>query len=211
MKLEFRRIAMILSLVILFSTIICIAEKNYSGVINGHEWVDLGLPSGVKWATCNVGASSPEETGDYFAWGEIKSKSEYTEANSKTFGVEMGDIKEDKSFDVAKAKWGGSWRMPTDMEIFELRKKCIYEWTTQNGCFGMKFTSKTNGKSIFLPAAGYYEGKSIIDAGSVGAYWTSKPFEMNFTTSYYLLFNSEKCSNKRFNRYCGLCIRPVSY
>ena len=113
MKLEFRRIAMILSLVILFSTIICIAEKNYSGVINGHEWVDLGLPSGVKWATCNVGASSPEETGDYFAWGEIKSKSEYTEANSKTFGVEIGDIKEDKSFDVAKAKWGGSWRMPT--------------------------------------------------------------------------------------------------
>ena len=87
---------------------------------NGHEWVDLGLS--VKWATCNVGASRPEQYGNYYAWGETTTKSEYTRDNSKTMYKNLGDISGNAQYDAARANWGGSWRMPRKAEFDELRK-----------------------------------------------------------------------------------------
>ena len=95
--------------------------------LNGHEWVDLGLS--VRWATCNVGASVPLEYGDYYAWGEIETKMEYTEENSVTSGVELDDISGNPQYDVATANWGEGWRMPTEQELDELTDKCrLGDW-----------------------------------------------------------------------------------
>ena len=102
-----------------------------ANVHEGHEWVDLGLS--VKWATCNVGATNPEEYGDYFAWGETRTKSEYTDSNCTSYGKSWGDIGGDSSRDAATASWGGSWRMPTPAEFQELKDNCDWTWTTQNG------------------------------------------------------------------------------
>lgn len=97
------------------------------GCINGHNYVDMGLPSGLKWATCNVGASRPEDYGDYYAWGEIQTKSEYTVENSLTFGRNIGNISGNSRYDVACAQWGSSWRLPTFTEIEELQNLCKWE------------------------------------------------------------------------------------
>ena len=118
---------------------------------DGHEYVDLGLS--VKWATCNVGASKPEEYGDYFAWGETSTKEEYTEENSLTYGKKMSDIAGNAQYDAARANWGGSWRMPTEYEWQELIDKCKWEWGKVTGVKVNKVTGP-NGNSIFLPAAG---------------------------------------------------------
>lgn len=92
--------------------------------INGHEYVDLGLPSGLKWATCNVGANKPEDYGNYYAWGETGTKSSYGASNSKTYGKQMNDIKGNSQYDAARSNWGGSWRLPTEKELEELVNKC---------------------------------------------------------------------------------------
>ena len=123
---------------------------------NGHVWVDLGLS--VKWATCNVGANSPEDYGDYFAWGEITPKTIYTTSN---YSYSDNPTILPLSNDAAHANWGGSWRMPTDAEMTELRSNCTWTWTSQNGVNGRKITSKSNGNSIFLPAAGSRGGSSL--------------------------------------------------
>ena len=140
------------------------------GKHKGHGYVDLGLS--VKWATCNVGATSPEEYGDYFAWGETSPKAEYTEGNSLTYGKDMSDIS--GIYDAATANWGGTWRMPTFDELNELRKRCTWTWTTQNGVNGYKVIGPS-GASIFLPAAGGRSRSSLYDAGSCGFYWSSTP------------------------------------
>ena len=98
--------------------------NNGNGQHNGHEYVDIGLPSGLKWATCNVGASSPEDYGDYFAWGETSPKAEYTWENSVTYGEQMSDISGNAQYDAATANWGGSWRMPTKEQMEELVEHC---------------------------------------------------------------------------------------
>ncbi len=130
-----------------------------SGYISGHGYVDLGLPSGVKWATCNVGASSPSDYGNYYAWGEIRPKAEYTEENWVFYGRREEDIPNiggNPQYDAARANWGGTWRLPTWAECEELVSECT--WTAaslgeHNGC---KITGK-NGNSIFLPASGSIE------------------------------------------------------
>lgn len=137
---------------------------------NGHEYVDLGLS--VKWATCNVGANSPEEYGDYFAWGEIVTKDTYTMENCTTNGKTMGYIGGDAEYDVAASNWGGDWRIPTYDELDELRMQCTWVLTTQNGVDGYNVEGP-NGNSIFLPAAGYREASSLYGTGSIGHYWTS--------------------------------------
>ncbi len=114
------------------------------------------MPSGLKWATCNVGATKPEEYGDYFAWGETKPKKEYMKENSVMYGNKnIGNIAGKVQYDAARANWGGSWRLSTKEEFEELVDNCTHTWTTQNGVEGCLFTSMKNGKSIFLPAAGY--------------------------------------------------------
>ena len=164
--------------VCLFMTLICMMMVSFKpdgsdGKHEGHEYVDLGLS--VKWATCNVGATSPEEYGDYFAWGETSPKEKYTEKNSLTYGIQMSDISGNAQYDAARANWGGDWRMPTDEEMQELIDECTWTWTTQNGVKGHKVTGP-NGNSIFLPAAGSRDGSSLDDAGGSGYYWSSTPY-----------------------------------
>ncbi len=174
--------------------------------VNGHEYVDLGLS--VKWATCNVGASKPEDYGNYYAWGETTTKYSYTESNSKTYGKSMRDIAGNSSYDAARANWGGSWRMPTKVEMQELIDKCNWKWTTQNGVKGYKVTGP-NGNSIFLPAAGGRYGSSLYDAGSYGYYWSSTPYESGSYDAYSLDFDSSGHDMVNDDRSFGQSVRPV--
>ena len=183
--------------------------SNCDGEIAGHGYVDLGLPSGLKWATCNVGASSPEDYGDYFAWGETSPKAEYTWENSVTDGEQMSDISCNAQYDAATANWGGSWRMPTKAELEELENKCTWTWTTQNGVKGYKVTGP-NGNHIFLPAAGYRIGSSLGFDGYDGYYWSSTPHDYDFY-AYYLRFRDiGEYVSYDGSRYDGLTVRPIT-
>lgn len=149
--------------------------------VNGHEYVDLGLPSGTMWATCNIGANSPEEYGDYFAWGETAPKESYnwstyfdTEDDGNTFKkyyISSGLTELQPEDDAATANWGSGWQIPSLEQFIELKNYTTSEWTTVNGIKGRKITSEENGNSIFLPAAGIYNGKALWNAGTYGEYW----------------------------------------
>ncbi len=179
-----------------------------TGTHEGHEWVDLGLS--VKWATCNVGASSPTGYGNYYAWGETSTKSSYDEDNCKTWKRSMSDIRGNSFYDAARANWGGSWRLPTKAEFDELINNCDYQLTTQNGVAGMRFTSKRNGNSIFLPAAGCRYGTSTNGAGEGGIYWSSTPHESFTQFVYFLGFDLDSgASTDCTGRNVGLTVRPV--
>lgn len=182
-----------------------------SGTINGHEYVDLGLPSGIKWATCNVGANKPSDYGNYYAWGETETKSTYTAENSKTYAISSYNynIGGSSSTDAARANWGGSWRMPTKTEMEELMDKCTWTWTTQNGYNGYLVTG-TNGKSIFLPAAGSHIGSLHGNNGSCGYFWSSAPNGSYDGRAYRLNFSSGDHCVDWSCRFIGFPVRPVS-
>ena len=176
--------------------------------INGHEYVDLGLS--VKWATSNVGADNPWDYGDYFAWGETEQKKEYTAETSLTYDVEMPDISGNPEYDIARLKWGGTWRMPDGAEMNELMDECTWEWTAEHGINGAKVTGP-NGNSIFLPAAGFRNFTSLYFLGERGSYWSSAPAEdgpeyarsLDFDDNAVLYwFTSE--------RFYGSTVRPVT-
>ena len=207
---------------------VCLTAKFVPQPVNGHEYVDLGLPSGLKWATCNVGATMPEEYGGYYAWGEIEEKEYYDWSTYKwwkgrndiyitvtkyCYDGKDGNVDEksvlDPEDDVAHVKWGGGWRMPTSYEQTELRKKCTWTWTTLNGVNGYKVTSRSNGNSIFLPAAGWREYNEVYDVGSVGNFWSSSLFTQEAAYSEFLIFNNESCSYNGYRRSCGYSVRPV--
>ena len=178
------------------------------GRLNGHEWVDLGLS--VLWATSNVGASSPSDYGDYYAWGETTTKSSYTEDNSRTYEVSMGSISRNTLYDAATANWGSGWRMPTKDELVELVYECTWQWTSQGGHNGFKVTGP-NGNSIFLPAAGIRYGTSLYDAGDGGYYWSSTPYESNAQSAYYLgFYRGNYLDVDCYDRHYGRSVRPVS-
>ena len=179
------------------------------GQINGYDYVDLGLPSGLKWATCNVGANSPTNYGNYYAWGEIEPKDNYTQENCLTWGQEIGDISGNPQYDAARANWGGTWRMPTKIEFEELIDNCTWRWMGKLGYKGYRVTGP-NGNSIFLPAAGNRDGTSLNYAGSYGCYWSSPPYESTTQRAYYLDFNSYHHVTHWDNRYYGHSVRPVS-
>ena len=184
------------------------SSTSASGTINGHEYVDLGLS--VKWATCNVGASSPEDYGNYYAWGETSTKSSYDEDNSKTYGKSFYnyDIRGHASLDAARANWGGTWRLPTEAEAQELLDKCDWEWITQGGKKGCKVTGPS-GQSIFLPAAGLRYGSPLGGDGSHGFYQTSTPYEDNANLAYKLLLGDSGSYVYWCNRFDGCSVRPV--
>ncbi|MBR5831261.1 MAG: hypothetical protein IKY79_01455 [Bacteroidales bacterium] len=202
--------------------------------INGHEYVDLGLPSGTKWATRNVGASLESIRGDYYAWGEIKDTYFYTNSsrtyhgkvdmtaqqkNCCTYGKRISNISGNVKYDVARANWGGSWRMPTKEEMTELVIKCNWTWTTQieKGLFknfetkvpGYKVTGP-NGNSIFLPVGGCSPDDWGDCRPDMGYYWSSTPLENDNYRAYYLSFGSSGYGVNDFMRPEGLLIRPVS-
>jgi hypothetical protein len=175
---------------------------------NVHEWVDLGLPSGLKWATCNVGATNSEDCGDYFAWGETSTKSDYSSDNCLAIGKSWGDISGDPSRDAATANWGGSWRMPTEAEFQELKANCTWIWTVQNGKKGYKVISKKNNQSIFLPAIGYRDG-CMLYYDDDAFYWTSTPYPSNTNYANLLFFFNGGLDVMRESRRYGLGVRPV--
>ena len=172
---------------------------------NGYGYVDLGLSSGLKWAACNVGAITPEEYGNYYAWGETTPKTAYTWRTYKWGNASYNAITKyctdsdygtvdnktvlDPEDDAAVVNMGGSWRMPTFNELNELKTKCTWTWTTQNSKKGYLVTSKTNGNSIFLPAAGcHYDGDLY---GYPNGYWSSSLYEGSSIGADYLCINSD--------------------
>ena len=183
-----------------------------TGTISGHDYVDLGLPSGLKWATCNVGATTPEDYGNYYAWGETTTKSEYSIENSLTYGRDMGDISGNVNYDAARANWGSNWRMPTKAEMEELRDNCTWTWITQGNVNGMKVTGP-NGNSIFLPAAGYCNGSSHYYVGEIGHYWSSTPNESDTRSACFFDFGTFDRDDLDVHweyRSYGHSVRPVS-
>ena len=203
-----------------------------------HDYVDLGLPSGTLWATCNIGASSPEDYGDYFAWGESEESyksgkmdfswntymwcsgsgstmTKYCDNSSYGFEGFTDELTElEQEDDAAYANWGPGWRMPSIDQFRELINSnyTTTEWTTQNGVYGRKITSKKEGytdRSIFLPAAGYRYFSSLDDAGSDGNYWSRTLYESFPYSAWHLDFYSSSIDTSYYNRCYGRSVRPV--
>ena len=202
------------------STPVAATASATSNMDNGHEWVDLGLS--VCWATTNVGASTPGDYGDYFAWGETKTKSDCT-WSSYTYGdvysltkyctnSQYGTVDNktvlDSSDDVAHVSWGGNWHMPTRNELEELKEKCTWTWTTQDSHNGYKVTGP-NGNSIFLPAAGYSYDSSLKDVGSNGIYWSRVRYDSFPASAWGLRFYSSGIRTDYYHRCSGYSVRPV--
>lgn len=182
--------------------------------ITTGEAIDLGLPSGLKWASCNVGATKPEESGGYFAWGEIEEKEDYSQSTYSYYQngsyVDIGSNISGTQYDVARAKWGGKWRMPKDSEVKELLDNCTIEWITFNNVVGRKFTSKINGNSIFLPAAGSRKNLETSNLGVAGDYWSgSRPSDCLFL-AIFLVINDTRVVTGNNWVYTGFNVRPVT-
>ena len=197
----------------------------------GREYVDLGLPGGVLWATCNVGASTPEEYGLYFAWGETKG---YAKGESHTFGwthyklcngtynsitkyctdSSYGRVDNktvlDPEDDAATANWGAGWRMPTKEEQDDLRSNsyCTWIWTTRNGVSGYEVKSKSNGNSIFLPAAGCRYDASLYREGVSGYYWSSS-LGTDYSNRACILYFGSGDIDWDYRRFYGHSVRAV--
>lgn len=195
------------------------------GGTGSHEYVDLGLPSGLLWATCNVGADSPDDYGDYFAWGETETKSDYDWDTYKwcngskntltkyctksSYGTVDNRTVLEMSDDAARANWGGDWRMPTTDDWQELYDNCTWTWMSDGDVGGYRVTG-SNGHSLFLPAAGNRNGTSLYGAGSFGIYWSSSLNTVSPYYAYYLYFYSGNVSpQSHLNRFNGFTVRPV--
>ena len=202
---------------------------NGGNSLNNHEYVDLGLPSGLLWATCNVGAETPEDYGDYFSWGENWTKdyyswSSYQYGNSDTGRYLLTKYCNNSSYgyngytddltillpedDAATANWGNGWRMPTYDECMELRDNTTHTWTTQNGVNGLLYTA-TNGNSLFLPAAGIRGSDVLFDAAIGGTYWSSSLDTRYPDGAWCFDFYSDSYRIVGSGRYNGVTVRPV--
>ena len=190
-----------------------------TGTLNGYDWVDLGLS--VKWATKNIGASSPSDYGDYFAWGETQTKSTFYWSNcfdcldndGKSWGTyKIGgktSISPTSGRDTARENWGGMWRIPTIAEFEELCNKCDWTWTSQGGHEGYKVTGP-NGNSIFLPAAGWRSGTGRDYVGQLGYYWSGMLSSLYSNYACFLDFNSGRHDTDYGYRSYGRSVRPVT-
>ena len=206
-------------------------RNNKTETANGYPYVDLGLPSGLKWAKCNVGAEKETDYGYYFMWGDIEDKSnadcswesyKYCNGSFDTltkynifplFGEKPDDkTKLDSEDDVARANMGGDWRMPTQTEIQELLDNTDNEWVEDfngSGVNGRKFISKNNGNSIFIPAAGICRAGSLDYVGSSGGIWSSSLKDDYPNLAWYLYFNSDDCYIYGSRRCIGRSVRGV--
>lgn len=199
-----------------------------TGFENGYEWVNLGLPSGIKWASCNVGAETPEGYGNYYAWGEVTTKEIYSWStykyvngisaltkycNDSTYGYNGfidSKIILDLEDDAAHVNWGGAWCMPTDAEWSELLSNCTWTWITQNNVNGFLVKSNTNSNSIFLPAAGFRLSEKLNRAGECGYYLSSSLDEDGLHGAFCFYFDSSRhqCSVST-DRSTGFPVRPI--
>lgn len=180
-------------------------------MINGHEYVDLGLPSGLKWATHNLGARYPEDFGSYYTWKEIYSQNSYLARDRDLMDLNFSseEIRCNLKNDIVQKKWGGSWRLPTKDELEELVNNCQWIWINKNGCNGHEVIGPNN-HSIFLPACGCRFLSANYNIGENGRYWSSTPddsktfglFRLNFLKEYYSVYWQGDAY--------GLNIRPVS-
>lgn len=196
---------------------------------DSHEYVDLGLPSGTLWATCNIGANSPEDYGDYFAWGETAGYNsgrtyfgmrtyKYCNGSYNTMtkycthssdGIVDKKTELDLSDDAAYVNWGPAWRMPSLEQFQELIINTTSEWIRQNGIYGRKFTSRTNGNSIFLPTAGYRYETSLYIVGNSGLYWSRTLYSSDSNGAYGLDFTVDYFFARSTDRWYGRSVRPV--
>lgn len=187
---------------------------------NGYEYVDMGFQSGVKWATCNVGAVTPDAYGEHYAWGEIETKDTYEMSNCTTYGKALDSISGNSEYDVASAKWGGNWRTPKLEDMYELVTQCDWIWAGN----GFNVVSKINGNYIFLPAAGFMNTpaadaagtEGALDQGTWGYYWTSTPYSEEIEggantnkRACFVTFSSAGYMTDQGLRYNGFSIRPV--
>ena len=187
--------------------------------------VDLGLPSGLKWASCNIGATTPEDYGNYYAWGETTTKTDYSWATYKHANGDYNKLTKycsyngnngfadnkttlDPADDAAHVNWGGDWRMPTRAEVDELLNNCTWTWTTQSGVNGYQVSSKTNSNSIFLPAAGCRDA-DLNNAGSIGYYWSASLNDYYPGNTWCINFGSDYHDRGYNSRYFGFSVRPV--
>lgn len=189
-----------------------------------HEAVDLGLS--VKWATCNVGAFSSWESGGYYAWGETEEKTQYDWSTYKycdgtqfymtkyctnsSYGSVDNKTVLDVEDDVAHVKWGGSWRVPTTSEIYELINNCSWNWTVNNGVNGYTVTGST-GNSIFLPVTGYRYGTAYHNNETLGYFWSNGLISgPEARSAYHTVYLSQAYTYQAtLARSYGLTIRPV--
>lgn len=219
------------------SNLLKMPAVNYEGTAAGPVAVDLGLPSGLKWASFNLGATAPEEYGDYFAWGETEphytslnpltwkdGKNGYTWATYKwcegsyntqtkycinsAFGSVDNKTVLDPEDDAAHVNWGGTWRMPTDEEWTELRTECTWEWTSQNGAYGRLVTGPNN-NSIFLPAAGSWFETDLEDVDAVDNYWSSSLSSDSSDYGWCAYSDFYSFFHISYCRFFGQSVRPV--
>ena len=201
--------------------------------LNGHEYVDLDLPSGTLWATCNVGTVSPEGYGEYFCWGETQPKSYYGYSNYKYWKGERGKLTCDitkycndgregdngyydnlttleANDDAAVVNWGGAWRMPTRAEMEELIDYTTHTMTTFKDVPGVLFTG-SNGKTLFFPAAGHKYDDKLVNTGVYGNYWSSSIGTYGSWGGSYFIFDVDDVNFGVGNSYrnCGHSVRPV--
>ena len=197
--------------------------------IKEYEYVDLGLPSGLKWAKCNVGAEKETDYGYYFMWGSTTpntadectwANAPFNDGNTSYNEVYFNSVKDTvcpndvlaKEYDAVAQIMGGDWRMPTETEIKELIDNTSNEWVTDyngTGVNGRKFTSNTNGNSIFFPAAGYCYDGSVYDVGRYGYVWSLSLNTSNPLSAWYLDFGSGYCGMGSGSRCCGWSVRGV--
>lgn len=213
-------------------------SSKQSSLLNGHAYVDLGLPSGLKWATSNIGAEKPEDYGDYFAWGETEpyyiqqspiswktNKPGYAWSSYFDYSPSISDVmflkynfngglyKLSIEDDAAHVIWGEGWRIPTPTDFDELRNNCTWVWSTRNGTIGYLVKSKINSNQIFLPAAGYRDDYILKAVGLEGYYWTNYLRAVGLGEQAELAqafcFGKEGYSVYGYIRYRGRTIRPV--
>lgn len=226
--------ALMLMMTVIFATAYVSYDKTsaeeddcVSGVHNGHEYVDLGLPSGTRWATCNVGATKPEGYGEYFAWGETYPKVFY---DWKTYKYSKGHWNQltkycldsiygyngftdnlsllQKGDDVAYLRWGEGWSMPTAGQCLELVENTSSKYAIRNGVEGRLLTA-SNGNSLFMPFAGSRLLDMSVDLKSDGDYWSCSLYSGNSDIGWELRFGSSTCNVVKGDRYFGRTVRPV--
>ncbi len=196
----------------------------YSDNVPEHRYVDLGLPSGTLWATCNVGASAPEEFGDYFAWGETEPKEDYLWTTYKWcngsdqtltkyctydyFGTVDSLTVLYPEDDAATVNWGSSWCMPTEDQFLELYRLCSKIWTTRNGVNGYLYIGPS-GNTLFLPATGKRIGSSLQESGTRGYYWSRSLVEDITYSAWCLNFGLDYMHSSSNSRNLGITVRAV--